>query len=438
MSGDTIAAIATAPGRGAIGILRLSGPQAAAIAAALAGRLPEPRRAGLRVFRDPQGARIDEGLVLLFPAPQSYTGETLVELQGHGGPVVLDALLAAACAAGARPARPGEFTERAYLNGRLDLAQAEAVADLIDAGSRRAAQAAARALSGEFSQRVDTLVETLIGLRADLEAALDFSDEDLPWLTPAGLVARLAALKSQLAELRAAAGRGRRLREGLVVAIAGRPNVGKSTLMNRLAGEDVAIVSPLAGTTRDTLRESLVIDGLPLTLIDTAGIRDTEDPIEREGVARARAALARAELALLVVEDGAAEDAELLASLPPALPRLVLRNKCDVSGQPPGLLADGSLRLSAASGAGVELLRAELLRAAGLEADAETPFLARARHVDALNRAAMHVDAACAAAGAELIAEELRLAQCALDEITGRFGVEDLLGRIFASFCIGK
>jgi tRNA modification GTPase len=445
---DTIAAVATASGRGAIGILRLSGPRAASIATAIAGTLPKPRVATLRAFHDISRAVIDHGLVLYFQAPHSFTGEDVVELQGHGGAIVLDLLLQAACTHGARVARPGEFSERAFLNGRLDLAQAEAIADLIDAGSEAAARAATRSLEGEFSRRVNDIVETLVGLRADLEATLDFADEDLPWLSPQTLGERIDALTAKLVTLLHEAGQGRRLREGMTVAIAGRPNVGKSTLLNRLAGADIAIVSPIAGTTRDVLREHIVVDGLPLTIVDTAGLRDTDDPVEREGVVRARAALAKAELALFVVDDRNGiepADAALLAQLPLTARLLVIHNKCDLSGRSPQrAMSDGrsELRLSAATGAGLELLREALKEAAGLTVDVGSVFSARTRHVDALRRAAAHVvDARRGAergSSAELVAEELREAQLALEAITGRFTPDDLLARIFATFCLGK
>jgi tRNA modification GTPase len=450
ITGDTIAAVATAPGRGAIGVVRVSGPRAMDITRRIAGDVPPARTASLRALRDADDAVIDHGLLLYFPAPHSFTGEDVVELQVHGGPVVLDLLLRAACAAGARPARAGEFSERAFLNGRLDLAQAEAIADLIDAGSAAAARAAVRSLDGEFSRRATALIETLTALRADLEAALDFVDEDdVPWLSSQMLIERIAQLGTQTSQLLQEAGRGRRLREGMVVAIAGRPNVGKSTLLNRLAGADVAIVSPIAGTTRDVLRENIVIDGIPLTVVDTAGLRETDDPIEREGVARARRALEAAEVALFVIDDRRGiepVDSELLAALPAAAQRILVRNKCDVSGHSPGTFNDQSMaavRLSAATGAGVDLLCRALLEIAGFTAGAESStFSARARHLEALRRAQAHIEDAAALAvqnaAAEVIAEELRLAQNALEEIGGRFTPDDLLGRIFSTFCIGK
>lgn len=446
---DSIVAIATAPGRGGVGIVRLSGPAAARIAEALTRRpLPAPRTAALRHFHDAAGAALDSGLLLHFPAPHSFTGEDVVELQGHGGPVVLDLLMRAALAAGARAARPGEFSERAFLNGRLDLAQAEAIADLIDAGSAEAARAAQRSLDGVLSQRVDALAEQLIALRVYIEGALDFSDEDIDWLGAAALHERVDTASLQLDQLLADAGQGRRLREGFVVTLTGRPNVGKSTLLNRLAGADIAIVTAIAGTTRDVLREDLNLRGLPLTLIDTAGLRDTDDPVEREGVRRARRALEQAELALFVTDTRTGlgeEDRRLLAGLPPQLPCVIVHNKIDLVGETPRReQAEGrvSLHLSAASGEGVDALIDEILRAAGLQTTAAASFSARTRHIDALQRARAHLQAArqrlAERALPELAAEELRLAHEALGEITGRFGSEDLLGRIFAGFCIGK
>mgnify|MGYP001584683737 CR=1 FL=1 len=447
-SADTIAAVATPAGRGAVGILRLSGTAAFAIAERLCGSRPAPRRAALREFRDATGAVLDRGLVLCFPGPQSYTGEDVVELQAHGGPVVLDLLLRAACGLGARFARPGEFSERAFLNDRIDLAQAEAVADLIDAGSRAAVLAASRSLEGEFSRRVNLLAEALLDLRVFVEGALDFSDEDVDWLSDAALTDQLGAAERDLDLLLREAAQGRRLREGLVIAIAGRPNVGKSTLLNRLAGTEAAIVSEIPGTTRDLLREHLVIDGLPLTVIDTAGLRETQDPVEAEGIRRAWRALEQAELALFVADDRTGltgEDQALLDQLPGAANRLVLLNKCDLSLRAPGLAevpGCAALRISAATGAGFDALRTAIREAAGLGEHTETLFSARTRHVDALHRTRKHLALARRQleqrVGAELAAEELRMAHEALGEISGRVTTEDLLGAVFSRFCIGK
>lgn len=445
---DTIVAVATPPGRGAVGILRLSGPRSLAIAGRIAGSLPEARRAALRPFRDAAGEIVDRGLVLYFAAPHSYTGEDVVELQGHGGPVILDQLLRAACAAGARPARPGEFSERAFLNDRLDLAQAEAVADLIDASSVAAARAAQRSLDGELSRRVAQLAEELTRLRVFVEGALDFSDEDIDWLGDESLRSRIESLEEGLRQLLRQCAQGRRLRDGLTVTLTGRPNVGKSTLLNALAAADVAIVTPIAGTTRDVLRENLDLDGLPVTVVDTAGLRDSDDPVEQEGIRRARRALEQAELALFLLDDTEGmteEDRRQLAQLPDALPVVCIRNKCDLSGREPARFEEAGLlqlRLSAATGEGLDRLREEIRRQAGLDELRESLFSARTRHVDALHGCIAHVQNARARLHArelpELAAEELRLAQDRLGEITGRVTTEDLLGHIFSSFCIGK
>lgn len=445
---DTIAAVATPAGRGAVGIVRLSGPAAFSIAQKIAGPLPATRSPALRDFHDADGVACDRGLVLRFDGPRSYTGEDVVELQGHGGPVVLDMLLQAACRHGARVARPGEFSERAFLNDRLDLAQAEAVADLIDAASRSAVLAANRSLEGELSRRVGALAEMLLELRVFVEGALDFSDDDIDWLSDEGLSSRLSNAAHELDRLLTEAGQGRRLREGMVVAIAGRPNVGKSTLLNRLAGNDAAIVSEIPGTTRDVLREHLVMDGMPLTVVDTAGLRDTTDPIEAEGIRRAWQALEHAELALFVADDreGLTQvDHELLARLPAGVRILTLLNKCDLSGRPAQRCEPSpheTLRLSAATGEGLDLLREAIGELAGLGAHREGLFSARTRHLLALERTRLHLRAAAdqieRGGGAELAAEELRLAHDALGEITGRTTPEDLLGVVFARFCIGK
>ncbi|WP_028081146.1 tRNA uridine-5-carboxymethylaminomethyl(34) synthesis GTPase MnmE [Solimonas soli] len=450
---DTIVAIATAAGRGGVGIVRLSGPRAAAIAERICGAaLPPPRTAALRRFLGADGQTIDSGLVLHFPAPRSFTGEDVVELQGHGSPVALHLVVQSACVHGARPARPGEFSERAFLNDRIDLAQAEAIADLIDATSAEAARAAQRSLDGELSRRVQRIAEQLIELRMFVEGALDFSDEDVDWLADRSLATKLEAARAALDALLAQAARGRRLREGYTVALTGRPNVGKSTLLNRLAGAEVAIVTDIAGTTRDVLREDIVLVGalgsLPVTLVDTAGLREADDPIEREGIRRARRALEQAELALFLIdarEQVTEEDRRLLAALPDGLPRVVVHNKSDLAGRAARRADVGGaveLYLSAATGEGIDLLVDELQRRAGLQGGGEGLFSARGRHLDALRRTQAHLERAAAQlrerAMPELAAEELRLAQEALGEITGRFTSEDLLGRIFASFCIGK
>lgn len=450
---DTIVASATAAGRGAIGIVRLSGPDCRRLALLLCGRVPEARQATLVELRDADGQRIDQALALRFDAPRSYTGEDALELQCHGGPVVLELVVARCLDLGARLARPGEFTERAFLNGRLDLAQAEAVADLIDAGSHAAALAAARSLRGDFSRAVDDLVAALTEFRIRAEAAIDFPDEDLDLPDDAAAVARLAELQHRLAALLDSARQGQRLRDGLTVVIAGRPNAGKSSLLNRLAGRDIAIVTPIAGTTRDVLRTELQLDGLPVHVLDTAGLRDSADPVEAEGVRRARLEIREADLILVVVD---ATD-PLLPELPADAPavRLWVLNKVDLIDDAAAaatalaarLESDPARRpdvlaLSALTGEGVDTLRVELRSQAGFQGPASGEFSARRRHVDALRRAAAALDAAALRlrerAPAELVAEEARLAQQALGEITGQLGSDELLGRIFADFCIGK
>lgn len=442
---DTIAAVATPPGRGGIGVVRISGPGVRDIAAALIGECPPPRTAALRTFRDAAGAALDRGLALYFPAPHSYTGEDVLELQGHGGPAVLDSVLRAALAAGARLARPGEFTERAFLNDRMDLAQAEAVADLIEAGTAAAATAALRSLEGVFSERVRELTAALTELRVYVEAAIDFPDEEVDFLGEGDVLGRLDNLRERLRSLRREAGRGSVLREGLRVAIAGAPNVGKSSLLNRLAGRDAAIVTDIAGTTRDVLREAISLDGLPLHVADTAGLRETGDPVEAEGVRRARAEIGAADRLLLLVDDRdglSPSERALLSELPAGVSVTVIYNKCDLSGEPPGPCGEDALRVSAATGAGIEELVAHLKDCAGYRSADESGFSARRRHLDALARADAALEDGRARlaeqAAGELLAEELRLAQMALGEITGEVTTEDLLGEIFASFCIGK
>mgnify|MGYP000865353199 FL=1 len=437
---DLIAAIATAPGRGGVGVVRISGADVVPLAEAILGRCPAPRRASYAAFRDADGSVLDEGIALYFAAPHSFTGEAVLELQGHGGPVVLNLILQRCLALGARLAEPGEFSRRAFLNGKLDLAQAEAVADLIDAASAEAARSAVRSLSGVFSAHVHELVEGLTRLRTLVEATLDFPDEEIDFLKQADAFGRLDALDRKLAEIRVQARQGALLREGLNVVLIGQPNVGKSSLLNRLAGFEAAIVAEVAGTTRDTVREAIQIDGVPLHVIDTAGLRETDDPVERQGIARTWAAVEKADVALLLVDAAhgvGPHEAAILARLP-SIPRLTLHNKIDATNEPPRVQGD-ALWLSAKTGDGVEALRARLLQAAGWQAAGEGAFMARTRHLDALARAAGHIAAARAAAGQlELFAEELRQAQAALAEITGTFTADDLLGEIFGSFCIGK
>jgi tRNA modification GTPase len=442
---DTIVAIATAAGSAGVGIVRLSGPGSRGIAQALCGRTLAPRRARHVRFRDADEEAIDDGIALYFAAPASYTGEDVVELQAHGSPVLLQQLLARCCALGARIARAGEFSERAFRNGKLDLAQAEAVADLIAAGDVRAARAARRSLDGEFSRRVDALAADLLALRVQVEAAIDFADEPLDTLGGAAIRARLAALAQALAALLAAAERGRRLRDGLHAVIIGPPNAGKSSLLNALAGSERAIVTEIAGTTRDLLQETIRSDGIELTLVDTAGLREGGDAIEREGMRRARAELERADLALVVLDardpqPGREAVAAAIAQVPH---RLWLHNKADLlpaSTAAPGI---DELRISAHTGAGLEALHARLKSLAlGAGADAgEGTFSARARQVEALRRAAAELEAAADALGddaLDLAAEALRCGHDALGEVTGRIVPDALLGHIFSTFCVGK
>ncbi|MFO1473011.1 MAG: tRNA uridine-5-carboxymethylaminomethyl(34) synthesis GTPase MnmE [Lysobacterales bacterium] len=436
---DTIAAIASAAGRGGIGIVRLSGPRAKPIGERICGRALEPRHARHARFRDRDGAILDDGIALLFAAPASYTGEDVVELQAHGSPVLLHELLETCCALGARRARAGEFSQRAWENGRLDLAQAEAVADLIAAGDLHAARAARRSLEGEFSQRVDALARALLALRVQLEASIDFADEELDADGEAALRRRLDAARAQLDALLAAAEQGRRLRDGLHAVIVGPPNAGKSSLLNALAGSDRAIVADLPGTTRDLLQETIRVDGVELTLVDTAGLREEGDAIEREGMRRARAELARADAALVVLD--ARDPQRGRASVEAALagvPGIVwLHNKSDLL--PAQATAEGAILVSARTGAGFDALHARLRALAGV--GGEGAFSARARHVDALQRARALLDEAVdgfAAARPELAADSLRRAHDALGEITGRVLPDALLGHIFATFCIGK
>ncbi len=444
--GDTIAACATAAGAAGIGVLRVSGPAVPAMAVALLGRPPRPRHAHLCLLREADGTVLDQVLLLHFPAPASYTGEDVLELHGHGSPVVLDLVLQRLLELGARLARPGEFTERAFLNGKLDLAQAEAVADLIASSSETAARAALRSLQGRFSDEVHALVEATIRLRMWIEAAIDFPDEEIDFLDAPELERLFSGLETQLQATMARARRGSRLARGLHVVIIGRPNAGKSSLLNALAGSEHAIVTAVPGTTRDLIRTEVVIDGASLTLVDTAGLHQTEDLVEREGINRARSELAHADLALLVTDDAhATADLDLLAGLPDGAEVLVLHNKIDLDdGSPRREEHDGHshLWLSALDGRGLELLHACLKHLSGADEAGEDAVTARARHVAALEQAAGHLEQAgqalrVAAAG-EVAAEELRDMQRALSAIMGEFSSDDLLGRIFADFCIGK
>lgn len=432
---DTIAALATPPGRGAIGVVRVSGPRAPEIARRMLGRLPPPRVATLATARDARGEALDEGIALYFPAPHSYTGEHSFEFQGHGGPVVMRSLLAACVDAGARLAEPGEFSRRAYLNGRLDLAQAEAVADLIDAASREAARSALRSLRGEFSAAVQSLVAQLVELRALTEAMLDFPEEEVDAVHRDDAAARLARVRAALQDVLAKSRQGSLLRSGIQVVIAGHPNVGKSSLLNRLAGEERAIVTPIPGTTRDALREPIHIEGVPLTVIDTAGLRASSDPVERLGIERTRHELERADIVLVLFEAG--QTHAPLEDLPAGVARIEVYNKIDLA---PGFVPPaGAVAVSAKTGAGLDALGKRILQEAGWIGTGESVFLARERHLRALQDAAARLEAAARELPRwELFAEELRLAQSSLTLVTGEFTADDLLGEIFGRFCIGK
>ena len=450
---DTIVAQATPIGRGGVGILRVSGPLASKVAEAVLGRTLTPRMANYLPFKDSNGETLDQGIALFFKAPNSFTGEDVLELQGHGGQVILDILLKRILEVeGVRIARAGEFSEQAFLNDKLDLAQAEAIADLIDATSEQAARSALKSLQGEFSNKINQLVDSVIYLRTYVEAAIDFPDEEIDFLADGKIEGHLNDIIQQLNGVRQEAKQGAILREGMKVVIAGRPNAGKSSLLNALAGREAAIVTDIAGTTRDVLREHIHIDGMPLHIIDTAGLREASDEVERIGIARAWEEIAQADQVLLMidsteqkVDDFKAEWAEFLAKLPPNMPVTVIRNKVDLSGEAEGLeqLENFTLiRLSAQTKVGVDLLREHLKKSMGYQSSTEGGFLARRRHLQALEEAAEHlarghVQLTQFFAG-ELLAEELRMVQNALSEITGQFTSDDLLGNIFSSFCIGK
>ena len=433
--GGTIVACATPPGRGGVAVIRVSGPAVRGIAEKMLGKVPPPRRAGLVSLADSSGELLDRGLALFFPAPDSFTGEDVLELQVHGSPVVCELLTARLCELGARPAAPGEFSRRAFLNDRMDLSQAEAVADLIDAASEAAARAAARSLRGAFSGAVNELVSRLTGLRAHLEATLDFPDEEVNPLEDRALRQGFEELGKRFARVSDAAEKGRILRDGLNVVISGRPNAGKSSLMNALAGEPAAIVADEPGTTRDLVRAQVSVRGIPVELIDTAGLRAAGGSVEREGVRRARAARREADL-VLEVWDAAAGGRQPR----PEARTILVRNKIDLTGEPPGLLRDAAVNVSARTGAGLEALRAAIVERSG--AAGEGVFSARSRHVNSLKRARRrYLEAGAlfrAGHSAELVAEELRLAQERLGEITGAVSSDDLLGEIFSQFCIGK
>jgi len=427
--------------------VRISGPAVCRICTEILGKVPEPRHAEFANFCDGAGEIIDGGIALFFPDPNSFTGEDVLELQGHGGPVVMDLLLQRVLQLGARLAQPGEFSQRAFLNGKLDLAQAEAIADLIESGTEAAARLAVRSLAGDFSDRINTLVYAVTQLRMHVEAAIDFPEEEIDFLADDKVSTNLLAIQQQLADVQKSAAVGRLLRDGLILVIAGPPNAGKSSIMNRLSGRDTAIVTDVPGTTRDLLKEQIQIDGLPLHLIDTAGLRESGDQVEQEGIRRALEQIANADRVLWVFDDQA--DPEHAAferdSLPSDIPVTFIRNKIDLTGRDPGVTETDNgaeIAISAHSDSGIELLREYLKQSVGFHGVQEGEFLARRRHLDALERAAQHLHAGEQAlertGSGELLAEDLRQVQMALSEITGEFTADDLLGEIFSSFCIGK
>ena len=449
---DTIAAVATPPGRGGVGIIRISGNQTRKIATQILGLEPRPRYAHYGAFYDQQGIEIDQGIALFFPNPHSFTGEDILELQGHGGPVILDLLLREALSLGARSARPGEFSERAFLNDKLDLAQAEAIADLIDSSSEQAARSALRSLQGEFSRRINELVDALIRLRIYVEAAIDFPEEEIDFLTDGKVSADLERISLDLQQVLIEANQGALLREGMNVVIAGRPNAGKSSLLNALAGKQTAIVTEIAGTTRDVLREHIHIDGMPLHIIDTAGLRDSSDIVEQIGIDRAWDEIKNADRVLLMVDASSTAETvpekiwpDFIRHLPDLKKVTVIRNKIDLSHETSGIDSQQDchlIRLSAKQNQGMDLLRHHLKQCMGYDSSCEGGFMARRRHIEALLKAQQFIAQGsvqlndCGAG--ELLAEDLREAQNALSEITGNFSSDDLLGRIFSSFCIGK
>ncbi|VTX76350.1 tRNA uridine-5-carboxymethylaminomethyl(34) synthesis GTPase MnmE [Neisseria sicca] len=463
-SQPTIAAIATAPGRGGVGVIRLSGKNLLPLAQTLSGgKTPKPRTALYTDFLGGDGQPIDNGILLYFAAPASFTGEDVIELQGHGGPVVMDMLLSRCLELGARMAEPGEFTKRAFLNNKLDLAQAESVADLIDASSKSAARMALRSLKGAFSQHIHELVDDLITLRMLVEATLDFPEEDIDFLEAADARGKLQVLQGRLKTVLASAEQGAILREGMNVVLVGAPNVGKSSLLNALAGDDIAIVTDIAGTTRDTVREQITLDGVPVHIIDTAGLRETDDVVEQIGIERSRKAVSEADVALILIDPREGVNAKtqaILNSLPEGLKKIEIHNKADLTGEPVAVRSDGLaqagadtvislsaktgadtvISLSAKTGAGLDLLKHALLQEVGWQGESESLFLARSRHLNALHEAEAELEnaALCDNNQIELFAEHLRLAQNACSEITGEFTADDLLGVIFSRFCIGK
>ncbi|WP_415879113.1 tRNA uridine-5-carboxymethylaminomethyl(34) synthesis GTPase MnmE [Methylomonas sp. TEB] len=445
LGGDTIAAIATPPGNGGVGVIRISGPSASGIAQRLTGKtLPKPRYAQFAHFLDTDGRVIDSGLLLYFAAPASFTGEQVIELQGHGGSVVLDMLLRRVLELGARLANPGEFSQRAFLNNKIDLAQAEAIADLISSGTEQAVRSAQQSMQGVFSEQINELIDELIELRVFIEAAIDFVDEEIDFLGDGVVAGRIARLQVKLADIGKTAQQGRLLHDGMTVVLAGKPNAGKSSLLNALAGHDAAIVTDIAGTTRDVLRERIQLDGMPLHIIDTAGLHDSDNPVEQEGIRRARQEIAKADRILLLIDSTDPDSASLDASLPANIAVTKVFNKIDLIGGQPRVMEtqqSTEIHLSIKHKLGLDLLRQHLKQSMGFTESADNVFVARTRHIQALQLAAQALDRAAEQLlhqAHELVAEELRQAQTSLSAITGEFTSDDLLGEIFSSFCIGK
>ncbi|MEE9327634.1 MAG: tRNA uridine-5-carboxymethylaminomethyl(34) synthesis GTPase MnmE [Cocleimonas sp.] len=444
-STDTIAAVATPSGRGGVGIIRVSGPLVGQIAQEILGELPSAFTACHRLFKDSKKQTLDDGVAIYFPSPRSFTGEDVLELQGHGGHIVMDMLLNRCLELGARVARPGEFSERAFLNDKLDLTQAEAISDLIDSGSEQAARSALRSLQGDFSDAINSLLKKMIEIRVYVEAALDFPEEEIDFLADERVIQRFTSIKNQLAEITKKATQGSILRNGLHLVIIGKPNAGKSSLLNALAGNETAIVTDIAGTTRDILHESINLDGMPLHLIDTAGLRESDDPVEKIGIERAWQAIENADIALLLKDDSATSVESsidhIISKLPKKLPRLIVHNKIDLSNKEAGKL-ENEIYISAKHQKGIEALKTALKQMMGYQQNNEDSFIARRRHLDALKKTKACVDNAetqlVTFNAGELMAEELRQAQDELGKITGKFTSDELLGEIFSNFCIGK
>ncbi|WP_305909824.1 tRNA uridine-5-carboxymethylaminomethyl(34) synthesis GTPase MnmE [Methylomarinum sp. Ch1-1] len=444
LANDTIAAIATPPGNGGVGIVRISGPAVQSIAGQLSNKSLHPRYAIYSHFLDADHVVIDSGLMIYFPGPHSYTGEDTLELQGHGGSVVLDMLLRRVLSLGARLANPGEFTERAFLNNKLDLAQAEAVADLIESSTEQSVRSAQKSMQGVFSDQIHQLVEELTELRVYVEAAIDFVDEEIDFLSDGLVESRISRLLEKVRTILKTAQQGRLLRDGMTVVLAGKPNAGKSSLLNALAGHEAAIVTDIAGTTRDVLKERIQIDGMPLHIIDTAGLRDSDNVVEQEGVRRAHAEIEKADKILLLIDCREPESESVIRTLPPGVDITKVYNKIDLLGIEPEIVESehgAQIYLSIRTGAGMELLREHLKKSVGYNDAAGDVFIARRRHIEALNRGEQSIESALSQLehrSGELVAEDLRQAQNSLSEITGEFTSDDLLGRIFSSFCIGK